>query len=443
MSERDRKTTTLERTNPTHPLPPLNLNVLWVHSSDVTAFDLRWDDPASLGQNSGFDILGVNVYRSFDAEWGPYHRLNDQPVGATFWRDKTELVFKDGEDVTNRFISADDEASTWVFQVRNAPIVKPGTDGVPTDDPRDVIVTIDGVDVRPARVNGRTGEVELDATTRYDVESNDTNDALLPRADSIVTCDYWYRSNRVTREHNQRIFYLVTTVARSEWDNELLETPFGWCEPKSVVDTENMGYIWNEAIRRNRWILEQGGERVKVFVRKHVGPKCPCTSDRGHRGHGRQNCQVCFGVGIRGGYEGPWDILVAPRDSERRIAWEDTGTHEEQTDSVWTGPAPLLSQRDFIVKQNGDRFSVGAVHLPTNRGVILQQHFEVGLMDRDDIRQDVPVTGVDDLAFPETRTTDWDDERDEVDNPQITEKESVPDGVEQRGRTPTYENIQY
>lgn len=442
MTSRDRKTTILERDNPEHPLPPLNLNVLWSYGTGAPALDLYWEDPSQLDQNEHFDIVGVNVYRSYDSEYGPYHRLNDAPIGSTFWRDQTELQFVSGEDVSDDFVSRGDEGAKWIFEVENSPIVKPGTNAVPTNDPDDVTVTIDGTDIRPARVHGRSGTVELATADQIDLEANNTIPPELPRPDSVVTCDYWYRDNFVTRESDQRIFYLVTTVARREWDNELRETPAKWCEPKSVMDKENLDYIWTEAIRRNRWILEQGGERVKVFVRKHVGEPCECTNANLHR-QGRQDCMVCFNTGIKGGYEGPWDILVAPPDSTRTIEWGERGTHEEQTDSVWTGPAPRLSQRDFIVKLNGDRFSVGGVHLPTNRGVVLQQHFDIGIMDRNDIRQEVPVTGTSELAFPETRIQKYDDPPDEVEHPQITEKEEVPDGIEERGRTPTWESIQY
>jgi len=47
------------------------------------------------------------------------------------------------------------------------------------------------------------------------------------------------------------------------------------------------------------------------------------------------------------------------------------------------------------------------------------------------------------LAYPETRTMDWDDPQDETNYPQITEDEKVPDSIEERGRTPTYENINH
>ena len=76
---------------------------------------------------------------------------------------------------------------------------------------------------------------------------------------------------------------------------------------------EKLDYIWREAVRRNRWILDQGGERIKIFIRKAVGISCGCSSDT-HR-HPSATCEVCFGTGIIDGYDGPFDSIIAPDDA--------------------------------------------------------------------------------------------------------------------------------
>ena len=58
---KDRKTTSKERVNPTHPVQPLNLDVLFVFNEDLNAFDIRWEDPTSQCGNSDWTILGVNL----------------------------------------------------------------------------------------------------------------------------------------------------------------------------------------------------------------------------------------------------------------------------------------------------------------------------------------------------------------------------------------------
>lgn len=437
----DRKTTTLERQNPTHPLPPLNLDVIWAFYTDENAVDVRWSDPTELSNNNGFDIQGVNVYRSTDSEFGPYEKLNDSPVQSTFYRDATQNELVQGEDVSDRFLSRgdDDNAGKYIFRVKNYPMVKPNSEATPANHPSDVTVKIDGEEVIPLRVYGETGEVQLNTAPQANAATNKVEEATLPDPDSVVEVTYRYNLNLVRNELDQRIFYRVTTVGtRDSWDGELRETPLEWTEPKTVNHMENMDYIWQEAVRRNAWILDQAGERVKVFVRKYMGERCPNYDDDYKQSE--NDCEICYGTGIVGGYEGPYDIKVAPQDADKRLEYTERGLSLNQEYEVWTGPSPMLSQRDFLVKQNNDRFSIGSVRMPTNRGNVLQQHFSLDLIDENDIRYDVKID-TSNLDYPETRYIDWDDDPEETTTPQVTEQDNVPDSIEQRGRTPTYENI--
>lgn len=437
---KDRKPTTKERQNPTHPLPPLNSSAIWSFASQQKAIDLYWDDPAAIPNNSGFDILGVNVYRSFDSEYGPYFRLNQNPIGATFYRDATTIDDVVDENVSTRFLARGDENGDWIFRVQNYPMVKPGDPKVTANSADDVTVTIDGQEVKAARVYGETGEVQLQTAYEYDAATNQRNDPVLPHANSVVTCSYSYNTNLISNELFQRTFYRITTVGYDQWDGQLKETPLNWTSAVHIHETEKLDYIWKDAIRRNRWILDQGGERVKAFIHKYRGVQCGCYA-RFDDPHPYNQCEVCFGTGVKGGYEGPYEILLAPADGARSIRQSDRGRGEEKTYNTWTGPQPLMSQRDFIVKLNGDRYSIGPVSMPTNRGTVLQQHFDVNLLAKNDIRHLVPVTGTDSLAFPETRTMDHEDDPDETRYPQITDSDSSPDGIEERGRTPVWENI--
>lgn len=441
MTTRDRPTQPWERENPDHPIPPTNLEVIWAFAAPMNAVDLYWDDPSQLEGHGEWNIHGVNVYRSTDSEYGPYHRLNDDPIGATFWRDATEHQQVDKEDVSDAFVAKGDTdpSGQWVFEVQHTPIVKPGSEDTPANHPADVSVFIDGTEVVPQTVDGEKGRVVLRTDTGFDPETGEQIDPVLPDPDSTVECSYKYNLHLVRNKLYQRIFYRVTTVGTREWDGELRESPLKWADPKTVHHMEDMSYIWREGIRRNQWILDQGGERVKVFLRKYMGEQCDCYD------HDFENasfdCGRCFGTGIKGGYEGPYEIKVSPSDAERSIEWDERGLHQEQTEEYWTGPSPLLSQRDFLVKQNNDRYGIGPVHVPTNRGNILQQHLQVEMVDENDIRYEVPVTGTDALSYPETRVDDHGDDPTKTRNPQITEDDKTPDNIERRGRTPTYENI--
>jgi len=446
VGQRDRSPDLREITKLPWPAPPLNLFML-----DGTRgfIDLRWDDPAILTLNSRFHLLGVNVYRSFDSEFGPYERITDLPIGSTFWRDQTDNELIVEEDVTDKFIlfgdaSSGQNAPRYVFKTERGPIVGENARGLATNNPQDVWVYVDGVQARVLSVSGNTSEVEIDANYYPDVARQKLHKPVVPTPQSRVTCTYRYTRDFLKTDLNQRIFYRVTTVGVPQGCNlslvtpqDLVETPLEHAAATNTFEVEKLDYIWREAIRRNRWILSQGGERVSVFLRKNIGIPCPCYSF--HHKQPVNDCLKCFGTGFVGGYEGPYEIIVAPDDAEVAVRQTDLGRMTAHSYEVWTGPTPLLCQRDFIMKVNGDRYSIGPVRMPSNRGNILQQHFSIGSFDDKDIRYKVPVG--DPIKYVATQFVATGPENEA--NRDITEKPNIGDEREIRGRTKAWENTNY
>ena len=452
------------------PLPPQNGQVISPFLRGM--LDIRWDDPAILARNAAWTVVGVNVYRSDGTDRGPYHRLNALPLGGTFYRDVTDLtkVTKEVVNWNTSWISKGDNPNNrqWSFRTKNS-ITKRvlGTNSNQSVEmanaPTDVTVYIDGVEVPVDDVFGSSGEVTLVNTGTYDLVTEKNTAAVLPSATSSVTVTYWTARNHVRSGLETNLFYRLTTVViDTTTPSGYRETALGYCPPLTVTAVESMDYIWAEAVRRNHWILQQGGERVKVFVRKQSGVPCSCKMDDRTRQYNKQpssRCVRCYGSGFLGGYEGPYDIIVAPDDAERRIAQTQFGRRKEHTYEVWTGPSPLMTQRDFLVKQTNERYSVGAVRRPTNRGNLLQQHFNIGYIDEQDIRYQVPVDGPDITAWPETRygrpyyppqpvdgalpDTEPHPVSTDTQVPMETEKDSVPDERQRRGRSPVWENQNY
>lgn len=418
--------------------------------------------------NSNWEIIGVNVYRSDTGERGPYFRVNRVPVMTNFYRDRTDVV-----ETTNELISWDtgwvyrgaapNIPGVWRLRTRNRPIVKRTGNGVYADSPFDVEVYINGTRVPVAEVAGLASEITLDTTPVWDPSTESWVEFTPPTETSAVTVNYyWQRGNKLqnTLDRRHKVFYRLTTVAIDPTGNSptgLVETPLGYSEPISPMNSEQLDYIWREAIRRNRWILEQGGERVKLFIRRTTGVKCDCVWDERLEEYTKQplnNCLKCYGAGWVGGYEGPVDIIIAPDDAERRVSQTPNGRRLEHTYEVWIGPTPMLSQRDFIVKQNGERYSVGPVRRTQVRGRILQQAFQIGYLDTGDIRYKVPMGELERLPWPETRYTSPEDAPcvesepyplgfDYQATPMMSEAAKIPDGREIRGRTPVFQNIQY
>jgi hypothetical protein len=413
-------------------------------------FDLTWDIPSNLALNSRYKILGVNVYRSFDSEFGPFHRITDMLACSTFWRDRTDNELIIDEDVTDQFIlrgecesAAGSSAPRWVFKTLHCPIVREGSQAVVANRPDDIWIKIDGVTVHPLRVDGFSGEVEIDPFIYADVETQKLDPSLVPGPDSRVTCTYRRNRSLLKTDLGQRVFYRVTSVGVPlECDlskvrcEHLIETPIEHAVATNSMEIEKLDYMWREAVRRNRWILSQGGERVKLFIRKEVGIPCTCIQAE-HYKQPLNDCTKCFGSGILGGFEGPYDAMVAPDDAERRIAQKDTGRSLEHVYEVWTGPTPILSQRDFLVKINGERYSIGSVRFPSNRGMVLQQHFNIGHLDEKDIRYRVPVGNP--IKYPAVQFKPFGPEQEAEARP--TEKPNIPDERELRGRTKVWEDI--
>ena len=439
------------------PKPPTNCMAMSPYS--VGEFDLRWDDPSILAANSVWEVLGVNIYRSDASDRGPYRRINEFPIGGGFYRDQTlnVLVTREVVDWNTSWLSKGDSANhrRWSFKTRH-PIVKKSGQNVYANSTFDVRVEVDGKPAEIHEVFGVTGEVILVNTLDVDRGRDKYTSPNLPSEDSVVTVTY-YRNKNLTpgTDLDTKTFYRITTVAKT--DDGLIETSLDQCPAVSPTEIEELDYIWKEAIRRNQWILQQGGERVKVFVRKQAGVRCGCGIDPRTREYNKQpsnRCTRCYGVGYVGGYEGPYEIIVAPDDAERRIAQTPTGRRMEHTYEVFMGPSPLVTQRDFIVKQTNERYTIGPVRRPTNRGNVLQQHFNIAAIESNDIRFSVPIDGVSDLTFPETRYShsakapaggehDHDPPHPvgpDVSYPMVTEKSNHADENEPRGRTPVWDN---
>lgn len=449
------------------PTPPQNVEV--VHTFTKGVMDVRWDNPAILAHNGKYQVVGVNIYRSDTSERGPFRRINLAPVGGTFFRDFTNNILVQNEvvDWFSGWLNRGEAANNnlWKLRTRHFPIVKRAGTAIPANSWADVQVTINGQAVEVHEVFGPTGEITLANVPGFDVATQQwvyPNLPIGPETEVAVT--YNYEGNALRTDLDRKIWYRVTTVALNPASPEgYLETPLIHTEPVTFRAVEKLSYIWREAIRRNNWILEQGGERVKVLVRKTSGIPCFCRTDPRSLEYNQQpknNCLDCYGTGFLGGYEGPYDLIITPDDAPRSVRQTPQGRYLDHTQDVWTGPSPLLTQRDFIVKQTNERYSIGPVHKPSERGNIMQQQFQIKYLDEQDIRYQVPMMSVSDLCWPEIRWRPavvqggawmaeyppqgpWPVGNQYQQTPMQTEKENIPDTREQRGRTPVWANRTY
>lgn len=77
--------------------------------------------------------------------------------------------------------------------------------------------------------------------------------------------------------------------------------------------------------------------------------------------------------------------------------------------------------------------------MPTNRGVLLQQHFTIGCFDEKDIRYKVPVTNP--VKFVATQFKPQGPEFEA--SAEVTNKPNIPEERQLRGRTKAWVNSNY
>ena len=425
----------------TKPLPPNNIFVTNPYIPGT--LDIRWDNPLEVSDNTQWTILGVNIYRSEDSEGGPYHKINTTPIETLSYRDQTNNSVVVDEDVLPRLHAGTNSVGEWVFTTLMKPIVKQNSQNVLADASADVILRIDNSDGQglltvPARnVRGRTGEVFLITQQSYNPVTKKLDPARLPLGPNAKCyCSYFYNTNLIRNDLYPRFFYKITTVGRDKF-GVVSETNVNELRGANVFQIEKPHYIWKSIIVKNRYLLEQFGERVKLFIRKEVGERCVNYSDTHQQAH--NDCKLCFGTGIVGGYLGPIDILVAPPEAEKHIDLLDTGLRMNFTYDSWTGPSPLLRTRDFIVRQNGERLSIGPVTPQGAKGAVFQQHFNLNYRDSKDIIYQVPIFGGE-LSVPVSEDTR------SVNSPVVDASPTIPAYKSERadtdkGRTIDYENV--
>jgi len=373
--------------NKTRPKPPRNIFVTTPYIPGV--LDIRWDNPLEISENSQWTIIGCNIYRSSDSECGPFQKINIDPIETLYFRDQTTHLFAYNEDVSLNLKKGVNAEGDWVFTTRNKPIIKPDTQNELVTNPQDIVLRIDNGDGQglvnvPAKyVNGATGEVYLITKSIFNPKTKKMEKPRLPEGNnSKIYCSYWYQGEYIKTNLLSRNFYKVTSVGKDSNGN-IVETSLDDVKASNVYELDKPHYIWQSIISKNRYLLEQFGERVKLFVRKEIGEKCEHFSHT--HSQPLNDCPICFGTGIVGGYIGPIDITIAPPEAEKHIELTDVGLKLNFTYESWMGPSPLIRTRDFIVRQNGERLMIGSVTPQGAKGAVFQQHFMLNYRDSKDI----------------------------------------------------------
>ena len=376
-------------------------NILITSPFIVGALDIRFDDPRKSPCNGPeFKIIGVNVWKSMDSPSGPWQKINDEPISALEFRDYTKDQIVYDEDVTQNFIYQKIDQSptrSLVFRTSHKPIVRKHTQNSQSVTNQDIEVKIynqetNSMEIVPvAKINAENGEVTLISTAYFAPIRRKNVTPLLPNFDdpnNKVTITYRWGRSIVTQRLYDRVYYKVTTVATGS-NGEPLETPLDAAGMANNVTQQVVDYRWQEALRYNKFILEEGGEWVKIFLKKRFGKLCSCFDSNRQKPLG--DCLSCYATGFQGGYEGPFDILMSPIDSTMKETISELGRQIEFSGNTFIQNTPIMRPLDIIIRQDGTRYLVNTVKPTLVSNTLLQQDLSIELIQESDIRYQVPV----------------------------------------------------
>ena len=100
-------------------------------------------------------------------------------------------------------------------------------------------------------------------------------------------------------------------------------------------------------------------ETVYLLKKMKDGPGCSCVDDI--RGRSSKNdCPICFGTGIVGGYFKPQPLKVSFMNSPSKMitmSYQEIG-EEDSPIQFWTSNYPLIQNEDIIVDKNNVRYII-------------------------------------------------------------------------------------
>src|SRR5271157_1123319 len=394
-------------------------NLLVMNSSYVGSRDLWWvEDPDAK--------KGYNIYRAFDYPTN-WTKLNSNPWLGHFYRDQSALEQvtydvqeKDwlarGTPLSPYGAPPNQGLGSWVFRIPDFPYSdvvsgRPVLANSPygANGTYCVTVLLDGQPFKPAKVEGLDKSIWLQmdntiplggAVSAYPIKSN----GVVWQADysgvkSFQVVYYKLKNFVEVYQSMVRTYYTVVPVGER---GELHEPG----QPNTMIvnsqEVDKMTWEYQAMVNYNNWLFEEVGEPAYLMFKKTRGKLCGC-SDTG-LGQARTACPSCFGVGIVGGYYGPYDFIYVDPDSALSVELNEGGRKVTRDSPSYLGPTPIIQAGDLIVRRNGERLVIGPVVYKNPRGIILMQSFNTSLLDEGDTRYLIPInTGLPTIYNPVVR----------------------------------------
>jgi hypothetical protein len=362
--------------------------LLVLNSSTYGSRDLWWPHEPRATQ-------GYNIYRAADYPTN-WVKLNPHPIPGQFFRDQSQLELIQYNVQLTDWVDQGEAGMygfrlpfiPWAEVVKGRPVV--------ADSPDDVSVTItypEGsgiptVTTRPAMVTGvdRTVWLRVDRTLATGGAVSAT--PILDLVDGVGYVATFSRLiNFVDIFTNMRRDYYTVVPIGNKGEIHLPGAKGTEIVDSSMVDRQD--YMQTEEIRRNGWLFEQVAEPAYLLYRRVAGERCECAKNIVDTP--RTGCPTCFETGFVGGYYGPYDFGYVDPDQGTVRTIDEGGIKVERQSVSYLGPTPIVQDGDLIVRRNGERLVINGVNYTRPRGVLLQQQFNVQLLNPRDTRYLIPL----------------------------------------------------
>jgi hypothetical protein len=359
--------------------------LLILNSSYSGARDLWWPlDPHAK--------KGYNVYRSMD-DREHWVKLNTNPVPGQFFRDQTTLTSVKFNVQDSDWVDKG-ETGMRIIRLPELPYASVVT-GRPriASSPDDVSVQVtdtagNATSYRPAQVSGVDRLIYL----RTDLQlALGGAVSATPVIDFTTAASFTVVYNRLTnyidiQTNLVRTFYTVVPV--TERGEEHQPGAHG-TKVVNSMEVDRMDYIQTEMVRRNAWLFEQTAEPAYLLMKRRCGDICACTENG--TGVAMTRCPNCYETGIIGGYYGPYDLPFIPPDNGGLRTIDEGGIKVERASRSYLGYTPMVQDGDLVIRRNGERLVIAQTNYTMSRGVLLQQDFNVELLNPGDTRYLIPI----------------------------------------------------
>lgn len=157
-------------------------------------------------------------------------------------------------------------------------------------------------------------------------------------------------------------WYKVSTVYETE-EGSLIEGRTSIPTCYRVHNTDKWFHKINE---RDLWILKNTGENFLYYKRLYItdvenNPHllCPRCYDSIRGRSGTNDCPICYGTGVKGGYEPPVIMLIRLKPVEQALNIGPNMLTTQNNPGAWTINETVIRNRDVLQRQStGEMFQV-------------------------------------------------------------------------------------